>query len=67
MTAAEATMAEEPGPEEEEDHKARYPQKNIFIKEHSARGGGYASVAAMSLPGPMVDRAFRLTSLAFPP
>ncbi|KAB0371112.1 hypothetical protein FD755_017521 [Muntiacus reevesi] len=51
----EATMAEG-GAEEEEDHKARY-LKNIFISKHSSEESGYASVAAQSLPGPMVDQS----------
>uniref|UniRef100_A0A8C2P1D6 Zinc finger and BTB domain-containing protein 16 n=1 Tax=Capra hircus TaxID=9925 RepID=A0A8C2P1D6_CAPHI len=51
----EATMAEG-GAEEEEDRKARY-LKNIFISKHSSEESGYASVAAQSLPGPMVDQS----------
>ncbi|XP_046541024.1 zinc finger and BTB domain-containing protein 16 isoform X4 [Equus quagga] len=51
----EATMADG-GAEEEEDRKARY-LKNIFISKHSSEESGYASVAAQSLPGPMVDQS----------
>ncbi|NIG61767.1 zinc finger and BTB domain-containing protein [Pontoporia blainvillei] len=51
----EATMADG-GTEEEEDRKARY-LKNIFISKHSSEESGYASVAAQSLPGPMVDQS----------
>ncbi|KAB0350612.1 hypothetical protein FD754_015469 [Muntiacus muntjak] len=51
----EATMAEG-GAEEEEDRKARY-LKNIFISKHSSEESGYASVAAQSLPGPLVDQS----------
>lgn len=51
----EATMADGAA-EEEEDRKARY-LKNIFISKHSSEESGYASVAAQSLPGPMVDQS----------
>ncbi|XP_028339012.1 zinc finger and BTB domain-containing protein 16 isoform X3 [Physeter macrocephalus] len=51
----EATMADG-GAEEEEDRKARY-LKNIFISKHSSEESGYASVAAQSLPGPVVDQS----------
>ncbi|KAF5921179.1 hypothetical protein HPG69_018579 [Diceros bicornis minor] len=51
----EATMADG-GAEEEEDRKARY-LKNIFISKHSSEESGYASVAAQSLPGPLVDQS----------
>lgn len=51
----EATMADG-GAEEEEDRRARY-LKNIFISKHSSEESGYASVAAQSLPGPLVDQS----------
>ncbi|XP_049634634.1 zinc finger and BTB domain-containing protein 16 isoform X2 [Suncus etruscus] len=51
----EATMVEG-GAEEEEDRKTRY-LKNIFISKHSSEESGYASVAAPSLAGPMVDQS----------